>query len=479
MSAAAVLVGLGALGAGCGGSSSRHAAATTTPAPTTSAPAPTTVAAVPTTTSPPAGTAWTTYGGTGLRWARAAGASAFTRAPAKAWTSPVLDGAVYGQPLVFGGQVLVATEGDTVYGLDEAGGAVRWSVHLGTPVPADALPCGNIAPVVGVTSTMVVDPATGMVFASAATEAGGAVHHVVAAISTVSHQLAWTLDIDQPGWTAAAQLQRAALALDAGHVLVGFGGNYGDCGRYNGWVVGVPESGTGGTVAYRVPTARQGAVWAAGGVTVDTDGTVYAATGNGSAGPGEPFDHGNAVVRLSPSLAEEGYFAPADWAQDNASDADLGSTAPIALGDGRLFVVGKQATGYLVDGAALGGIGHPLASLGLCNSQGANAWDAPALFVVCTDGGGLTRVVVGPGNVLTRSWTWHSPTGGAGSPTVAGGVVWSIDPGASVLYGISEATGATRYSVPLDTGVPTHFAAASVSGGFLFIAGSKAVEALR
>jgi len=471
---AAGLLALAVAGAACGQGATSSRADTTSPA---SAAPSTTTAPTPTTTTG-AAAAWTTYGDGGQRQSAAPSFPSVTHTPAEAWTSAPLDGAVYGQPLVFDGQVLVATEADTVYGLDAATGSTSWSVHLGTPVPADALPCGDITPEVGVTSTMVVDPASGTLFASAETDEAGTVHHVLAAISTSAHRVLWTADLDQPGWSAAAQLQRAALALADGLVLVGFGGNYGDCGSYHGWVLGVPVSGAGATLVYRVPTANQGAVWAPGGVTVDPGGAIYAATGNGSAGPGQAFDHGNAVVALSPTLTETGYFAPAQWAQENAADADLGSTAPISLGDGRLFIVGKQATGYLLQGDALGGIGHPLAAVALCNSRGANAYDAPALFVVCTDEGSLVRVVVGPGDTLTRGWSWRSPTGGAGSPTVAGGVVWSVDPGASVLYGIDESSGATRYAVTLGTGTPTHFAAVTAADGLLIVAGSSAVEAL-
>jgi outer membrane protein assembly factor BamB len=466
--ASAALAALGALGTACSSSSSApHGERRTT-----TASASTTVV-----TSVPSGSAWTTYGGGVDRRSNAVGAPAPAATPARLWTSAV-DGAVYGQPLVFDGLVLVGTEADTVYAFDAGTGAMRWSVHLGTPVPAGALQCGNITPVVGITSTMVLDPASGMLFASAAAEAGGAVHHVLAAVAVSTHSLAWSIDLDQPGWSAPAQLQRAGLALAGGHVLVGFGGNYGDCGRYNGWVLGVPETGSGPVLTYRVPSAREGAVWAPGGITVDRNGTVFVATGNGSAGPGDAFDHGNAVIRLGPTLAAIDYFAPEQWAQDSAADLDLGSTPPIALGDGRLFIVGKQATGYLLSAASLGGIGHPLAAIALCNSRGANAYDAPRLFVVCNDDGTVVRVAVGLGSTLTRSWTWHSPTGGAGSPTVAGGVVWSVDPGSSVLYGIDEQTGATRYSVRLDTGRPTNFAAVADVGGTLYVAGSGAVEAL-
>ena len=44
-----------------------------------------------------------------------------------AWTSPTLDGQLYGEPLVSGGEVFAATENDTVYALSAATGAVVWA----------------------------------------------------------------------------------------------------------------------------------------------------------------------------------------------------------------------------------------------------------------------------------------------------------------------------------------------------------------
>ena len=43
--------------------------------------------------------------------------------------------------------------------------------------------------------------------------ANGTVGHEVFAISLATHAVLWSRDVDQPGWTAAAQLQRIALAL--------------------------------------------------------------------------------------------------------------------------------------------------------------------------------------------------------------------------------------------------------------------------
>ena len=326
---------------------------------------------------------------------------------------------------------------------------------------------------------MVIDPSTKMLFASGTTWNGSSVVHSLYAIDLARHALSWTRDLDQPDWVAADQLQRAALALDNGEVLAGFGGNYGDCGTYHGWVIGAPESGTGSLLAYQVPTANQGAIWAPAGPAVDSAGNVFVATGNGSAGSGQPFDLGDSVIELSSKLRELQYWAPADWAQLNAADLDLGSTTPVLLGNGELFEVGKGATGYLLDATSLGGVGGAAPSIGLCNSRGATAYGSPDLYVVCPDAGTIDEVTVGPGATLSRGWKWNSPTGGASSPTLSRGELWVVDLDASDLYGINPTSGTTRWSLPLDTGSPPHFAGVSAGEGLLVVAGSKAVEAFR
>src|SRR5437016_3611157 len=86
--------------------------------------------------------------------------------PSQLWqTTPELDGDIYGQPLVYGTRVYVATESDSLYALDAATGAVVWRANAGVPVPFAKLPCGNIRPVVGITSTPVIDPATKRIYA--------------------------------------------------------------------------------------------------------------------------------------------------------------------------------------------------------------------------------------------------------------------------------------------------------------------------
>src|SRR5262249_40917115 len=145
---------------------------------------------------PPAGkpaklspTDWTTYhrdaARTGVSPAQpAAGALSI------AWRRH-LDGAVYGQPLAVGKLVIAATAGNTVYGLDRATGNIRWHVHLGTPVPLSALPCGDIDPL-GITGTTVYDRATGMVYAVGETTG---FHHVLAGITVSTGKLVFRRDV--------------------------------------------------------------------------------------------------------------------------------------------------------------------------------------------------------------------------------------------------------------------------------------------
>ena len=75
------------------------------------------------------GSNWTTYHGN----AEATGVHAAQTKllpSRRAWTSPVLDGQLYGEPLVADGRVVAATENDTVYVMAARSGRILWSRHL-------------------------------------------------------------------------------------------------------------------------------------------------------------------------------------------------------------------------------------------------------------------------------------------------------------------------------------------------------------
>lgn len=395
----------------------------------------------------------------------------------RAWTSPPLDGQLYGAPLVAGGRVYVATENDTVYALSSSTGAVLWSNHLARPVPASSLPCGDIEPTVGITGTPVVDVARGELFVVADELAHGAPAHVLVGLSTSTGSTELTRSVDPVGANAAALLQRTGLTLASGQVVFGFGGNYGDCSTYRGWVVGVPEAG-GPPVDFGVDTGpgqSQGAVWMGGAApAVDGSGNVWVGVGNGSVtSASRPYDHSNSVLELSPALRLVQYFAPSSWAPDNARDLDL-SMAPALLPDGQVVIAGKAGTAYLLDGAHLGGIGGQRASLGsVCpdGMDGGSAVVGTVVYLPCL--GGIVAVRVGT-SPPALDLEWASGTGG-GPPIVAADLVWTIGQDGT-LSGLDPTTGSVRQQASV--GAPAnHFPTPSVGDGLLVAASADRVVA--
>ncbi len=204
------------------------------------------------------------------------------------WQSPLLDGQIYAEPLVADNRLFVATENDTVYALDANSGAIVWQTHLGTPVPGDSLPCGDVDPV-GITGTPVIDGAHGVLYAAAFEEPG---KDVLAALRLDTGAAVWQRAIDPPSDDPHALNQRSALTLANNTVYVPFGGRDGDCSLYHGWVVGSPTDGTGSLHSYQVPTRGGGGpsdggggIWAPGGMAVDAAGNIFVATGNGARRP--------------------------------------------------------------------------------------------------------------------------------------------------------------------------------------------------
>lgn len=409
---------------------------------------------------------WTTFGGSSLRHGFQASGAPSTPIHS-AWTH-ASSGAIYGEPLISGGRVFVATEGDEVDALNASTGRLVWARTVGTPVPTNDLPCGDISPTVGVTSTMVIDPATSQLFVSEEALLNKSIHHLLVALSLTTGNIMFKRDLDQRGWSAGAQLQRGALGLDDGRVLVGFGGNYGDCGSYHGYVMAVPETGAGATLVYQVPTQNEGAIWGPAGMSVDAAGNIYVATGNGSSR--SAFDMGNAVIKLSPTLKLESWFAPSNWEIDNADDLDLGSTAPILLPANHLFEVGKESTGYLLNDKRLGGLGKSVQSIDVCGALGSDAYARGYLYLPCPSSG-IVALKLSGGRLQSA---WHSSVA-YGSPTVGGGLVWSVNDG--TLMGLAPTTGHVVETISAPA--TEHFATPSIGAGMIVIGGQSEVVAYR
>src|SRR5262249_54015529 len=146
-------------------------------------------------------------------------------------------------------------------------------------------------------------------------------------------------------------------------LFVAFGGHFGDCGDYHGWVVGVPLRDPNKVVSW-VTRARGGGIWAPGGIAA-VGRELFVATGNTF--NTTTFRDGEAVVRLAPDLRrsddKRDFFAPTNWHDLDDLDADLGGTNPVLLDvpgangtQALALALGKDGKAYLLDRNNLGGI---------------------------------------------------------------------------------------------------------------------------
>ncbi|MGO9557562.1 MAG: PQQ-binding-like beta-propeller repeat protein [Acidimicrobiales bacterium] len=505
LTASCVGAALAVAAAGCSTASAAGAPATTSPAATT-----------PSSTSPPPPTvrtkaaapslgALTTYGYGNSRSGRDKVDPAIAKLSSAPKWNDSLDGAVYGQPLVYNATVYVGTENDTIYAIKATTGKVLWHVHVGTAVSTsvvDTAPtlggsCGDIDPL-GITGTPVIDKGASEIFAAEETEVGGNkwqdIKHELVAVSLSTHKELWNRQIDPPHanhsnyYYIAAEQQRPALTLLGGRIYAEYGGLDGDCGQYHGYVVGLPESGKGTLLSYQVPTQREGGIWGTSGAFVAPNGNLYVATGNGSSNT--KYDEGNSVVELSPELKRLGYWAPKNWVQLNEDDWDLGSAGPVAVpGTSLLFAAGKPASsgsfGDLMKDSPLGGVGKGAFTGDLCGG-GSGAFGADAADVIGSGATKRTYVYAPCGSgteaveidiaKMTFKQAWSPSTGSPnGPPIVAGGLVWALDWNAGALYGMKPTTGKVVIERPTD-GLE-HFVTPAVGDAMLFVPTQSGVEA--
>jgi len=514
---------------------SSSAAAASTPSTPSAASTPSSPAAAPPTVVG-------TFHGDALRTGWQAGETLLTPAAVAAglalrWTSPSLGGQVRGQPLyaahlTVGGAphdvVYVATEADTVWALDAHTGTPLWGpVRIGTPVPRSALPCGNINPE-GITGTPVVDQKRGAVYVVGETtpDGGHTVGFVAAALSLATgHMLAgWPVPIAPAGFDARVQQERAALTLastpDGTALEVAFGGLWGDCGQYSGWVVQLPLARPAAQAAWRTPARAGAGIWTPGGLA-DTAQGLFAVTGNSTVSA--PGDMGDGVVRLMPGAGgltqpagPAGFFAPSNALALDRADRDLGSGGPLALPDQPgpyphlLFTAGKQGVGYLINRDAPGGngrgdgvTGEALWSgclYGNCRDLRQEAVFTTAAYfqgaggtpyivtagqtaqpAPCAGTGGLVAWRLQTATALALQVAWCGPSmADPGSPTVSsdggrGAVVWAIDSGRPRLLAVDGATGKPLWVAALPAA--PRFAVPTVADGQVFVAAGARIVA--
>ena len=427
-----------------------------------------------------------------------------------------ISGHLYAQPLYWrsskstSGALLIATEDNVVHAIDAVSGQERWQRSLGKPVPSSSLPCGNISPL-GVTGTPVIDAAREAIYLDAAVQSTSGPRHFIFGLSLKDGTplSGWPVDVMEAlgnqGQTFVArdQNQRGALTLLAGNLYVPFGGHFGDCGQYRGFVVGISLSDP-RTIKSWATRARGGGIWAPGGIS--TDGTsLFVATGNTFGA--RTWSDGEAVIRLAPDLHrsddKRNFFAPSDWAALDARDADLGGSNPLLLeasgGPPLILALGKDRKAYLLDRNNLGGIGGQLAMETVSDRAIITAPvtypAADGIFVALQAEGtrcptaarGLLTLKIRPGLPSAIATAWCGSVRGRGAPIVtttdghSNAIVWIVGAeGDNQLHGFRGDTGEKVFNGPPQamTGL-RHFQTLIATEDRLYVAADGSMYAFR
>lgn len=333
--------------------------------------------------------------------------------------------------------LFVTSRKGTTYAIEADRGSLIWTHSTSGPNITNSMPAA--------------DPSRQWIYAPGV---DGFVHRLSASTGTESLHGGFPVRIT---WMPDVEKDAAALNVANGYLYAVTSGYYGDFGQYDGHVVTVRlNTGTihvfnslcsdihallGASGGPACAQAKSG-IWARGGAVVDPDpsmhGRIYIATGNGAftANTGG-HDYGDSVLSLSADGAKmEDYYTPADFADLESGDVDLGSTAPVMLprqAKSRTPLMalqgGKDGILRLLNREHLGGVGGELSHFDL----GTGLYSAPA---VARDRAGQTWVYVGTdagvtalkittdaGGKSALVKAWSSDVGGT-SPVVANGIVY-------------------------------------------------------
>jgi hypothetical protein len=369
--------------------------------------------------------------------------------------------------------VLVATEADMLYGVSAASGAVLWSdalynldnSNLGS-VSAPYKGCRDIGTQIGVTSTPVIDPQTGIAYVVGAVTVGGVPEYRTFAVQAATGQVA-------PGWTGAGvqiqgtainsnpthptnfvadhETQRTGLVSVNGVVYAGFSAQC-DYLPFQGWMVGVSTTTQSVTSLWSSAVADStgltlngGGVWQSGGAPVDdASGNLFFTTGNAKlltypTGPvnaqGPPLTtYSEAVVKLQTTggiLTATDWYIPGNALRLDRGDADVSSGGPVMLPPSMssprfpqvIVQLGKFGRLDALNMTNMGGFnmgpGGTNAVLSEAVATG-GAWSHPAIWP--GDGGYVYATVTGGSNVQFGAMpgnldAFHESCSSTGAPT--------------------------------------------------------------
>ncbi|HEX4347371.1 MAG TPA: PQQ-binding-like beta-propeller repeat protein [Vicinamibacterales bacterium] len=286
----------------------------------------------------------------------------------------------------------------------------------------------------------------------------------VVKLSIANGSAQWSTSI-----TKLAQREKIASPLTyyQGHIFAATAGYVGDAPPYQGHIV-LLDAGSGQMqhvwnslcsdrheiIDPTSCTATRSAIWGRAGVVIDpANGHLFVSTGNG------PWDGqtswGDATIELNENATEIlGNWTTTNNEELQRRDLDIGSTSPVLLGDGYIAQGGKDGTIRLLTLDVLKGTApHRGGELQVVETPSkAQLLTAPAVLKVngttwmfAADRGATAAWTFGADHQLKEAW---KDAKGGTSPTIAGGLLFVYDPGATGGIGAGRAGAAGAPAAP-------------------------------
>src|SRR5580658_727105 len=256
--------------------------------------------------------------------------------------------------------VYVVTENDSVYAFDADTFAQLWHVSVlgANETASDNRGCGQVSPIIGITSTPVIDLSAGthgeIFLVAMSLDSGGNYHQRLHALdlttggeisaSPTTIQATFPMTSGTTTFDPKQYKERAALLLLNGVIYTTWASHCDD-GPYQGWIMGYNETTLAQSSVLNVtPNGSEGAIWMAGdGPAADSSGNIYFLDANGTfddtlngSGFPEHGDYGNAFIKISTannSLSVADYFTMFNTTSESNGDEDLGSGGEMLLPD--------------------------------------------------------------------------------------------------------------------------------------------------
>lgn len=315
----------------------------------------------------------------------------------------LVDGVIDAQPLYLSAVPIaqgthnvlyVVTENDSVYAFDADTGATLWQMSvLGTgETPSDPRNCGQITPEIGITSTPVIDRASGpngtIYVVAMSKDSSGNYYQRLHALDVTTGQEEFggpvTIQAEYPGTGDNSQngsvvfdpkqyKERLGLLLLNHVIYTGWAANC-DARPYTGWLIGFSESTLAQTGVLDItPNGNDGGIWEDGDGLAAAGNNIFFLDGNGTFDTtlntqGFPIngDYGNGFIKVSAGrkkLSVTDYFNMYNTVAESDSDEDLGSGGALLLpamkdASGTIHNLaigaGKDGNIYIVDRSNMG-----------------------------------------------------------------------------------------------------------------------------